>query len=87
VEFDAAGLPVGFDPEAEILTKNEKGFDYGMVAYNASAIGKEWFEQAAAVADYAVGKTADELANGAVNAEGKAADADLATVATIRIGA
>jgi hypothetical protein len=39
------------------------------------------------VADYAVGKTADELANGAVNAEGKAADADLATVATIRIGA
>ena len=87
VKFDAAGLPVDFDATKAILTKNELGFDYGMVAYNASAIGKEWFEQAAALAEYAVGKTADELANGAVNAEGKAADVDLATVATIRIGA
>ena len=84
VEFDAAGLPVGFDPEAKILTKNEKGFDYGMVAYNASAIGKEWFEQAAALAQFAVGKTVEEVKGGI--AGGYAADADLATSASIYLG-
>ena len=85
VEFDAAGLPVNFDPEAEILTKNEKGDAYGMKAYAGSKY--EWYEQAAALADYAVGKTVEELKSGAVNESGKAADADLASVATISIGA
>ena len=83
--FDASGVPatVGM---TEVLSKNEKGFDYGMVAYGGSKIGKEWFEQAAALAEYAQGKTVEQLKNGAVNESGKAKDADLATKATITIG-
>ena len=84
VAFDAAGLPVEFDSAAAILTKNELGENYGMKAYAGSQY--EWNEQAAALAEYAVGKTAEELRSGAVNEAGKAADADLATVATIYIG-
>lgn len=78
-EFDASGLPVA-GGTAEVKTKNELGFDYGMVAYNASGIGKEWFEQAAALADYAVGKTVAEVAGG------YSSDVDLATKATIYLG-
>lgn len=85
VAFDAAGAAVDFDPEKAVLTKNELGFDYGMVAYNASPIGKEWFEQAAALAEFAVGKTVDELKNGAIDESGYAADADLATSASINL--
>ncbi len=84
VNFDAAGLPVDFDPEKAVLTKNELGDNYGMKAYGGAKY--EWYEQAAALADYAVGKTVEELKSGAVNESGKAADADLASVATISIG-
>lgn len=83
--FDAAGVPVA-PGTVDVQSKNELGFDYGMVNYNASSIGKEWFEQAAAVAEYAVGKTVEQLKNGAVDESGKAKDADLATKATISIG-
>ena len=82
-EFDAAGVPVNAG-SVEVQTKNEKGYDYGMKAYAGSAY--EWFEQAQALADYAVGKTVEELKSGAVNESGKAKDADLATKATIYIG-
>ena len=84
VKFDAAGLPVDFDPSAAILTKNELGDNYGMKAYGGAAF--EWYEQAAALAQFAVGKTVEELRAGAVNEAGKAADADLATTATIYLG-
>lgn len=80
---DATGAIVS-DTAAAIQTKNEKGEAYGMKAYAGSKY--EWNEQAAAVAAYAVGKTADQLANGAVDETGHAADADLATTATIYIG-
>ena len=82
-EFDAAGVPVSIG-SASVQTKNELGYDYGMktIAYAKY----EWFEQAQALADYAVGKTVEELKNGAVNESGKAKDADLATKATIYIG-
>ena len=83
VTFDATGA-VTSDLTAEILTKNELGENYGMKAYGGSTY--EWNEQAAAVAAYAVGKTAEELKNGAVDETGHAADADLATTATIYIG-
>lgn len=83
VTVDATGAIVS-DTAAAIQTKNEKGEAYGMKAYAGSKY--EWNEQAAAVAAYAVGKTADELANGAVDETGHAADADLATTATIYIG-
>lgn len=82
-EFDAAGLPVT-PGTTELKTKNELGYDYGMVAYNASAIGKEWFEQAAALAEFAVGKTVEEVKSGI--AGGYASDVDLATKATVYIG-
>ncbi len=83
VDFDTAGA-VTTDLSAAVPTKNELGEQYGMKAYGGAAY--EWNEQAAALATYAVGKTVNELKNGAVNESGKAADADLASVATIYLG-
>ena len=68
----------------DVLSKNELGENYGMKQF--SPIGKEWNEQAAAVAEYAVGKTVEELKNGAVDENGEVKDADLASSATIYIG-
>ena len=78
VAFDAAGLPVDFDASKAILTKNELGDNYGMKAYGGAAF--EWYEQAAALAQFAVGKTIEEFK------AGYAGDADLATTATIYLG-
>ena len=82
VSFDAQGQLV--TEVTEILSKNELGENYGMKA--VSPIGKEWNEQAAAIAAYAEGKTVDELKNGAVDENGVVKDADLATSATIYLG-
>ena len=82
-EFTAAGTPVSAGA-MEVKSKNELGFDYGMVAYNASPIGKEWFEQAAALAAFAEGKTMEQVKAGI--AGGYASDADLATSASIYLG-
>ena len=84
VTFDAAGA-ITSDLSAQILTKNELGDDYGMKAYAGSKY--EWYEQAAALAEYAIGKTVDELKNGAIDESGKApAGSDLASTATIYLG-
>ena len=83
VEFDDKGV-ITSDLSAEILTKNELGDNYGMKAYGNAKY--EWYEQAAALANYAKGKTVAELKKGAVNEAGKAADADLASTATIYLG-
>lgn len=83
VEFDNKGV-ITSDLTAEILTKNELGDSYGMKTYGNAKY--EWYEQAAALADYAKGKTVAELKKGAVNEAGKAADADLASTATIYLG-
>ena len=83
VAFDTKGL-ITSDISADVLTKNELGEDYGMKAYGGAAY--EWNEQAAALADYAVGKTVEELKNGALDEAGYAADADLASTATIHLG-
>ena len=86
--FDSLGADVPMADIAgtsgEVKTKHELGYDYGMVAYKAS--DKEWFEQANSLAEYAVGKTVEELKNGAVGETGYAQDADLATSATIYLG-
>ncbi len=90
--IDSIGTSVGFDVSgnivsdltAPIATKNELGESYGMKAYAGSQY--EWNEQAAALAAYAVGKTVEELKNGAIDETGHAADADLATTATIYLG-
>ena len=83
VAFDAAGA-ITSDLTAEIPTKNELGDAYSMKLYgNAVA---EWYEQAAALASFACGKTVEELRAGAVDETGHAVDADLATSATIYLG-
>lgn len=81
MNFSAAGEFLSTD--AEFLSKNELGEEYGMK--KVSSIGKEWNEQAAAVADYAEGKTVEEIKGIALNEEGAPADADLAASATVHI--
>ena len=56
--FDMTGASV-FDASAEVLSKKEKGDNYGMVAYGGAE--KEWFEQAAAFDSVCLGKTAGEI--------------------------
>lgn len=82
VKIDATGAIVGL-PE-NIQTKNELGAAYNMVLYGGAIA--EWDQQAAALANYAIGKTVEELKTGAVNESGYAADADLASSATIYLG-
>lgn len=83
VAFNDSGV-ITSDLGAAIATKNELGENYGMKAYGGAAY--EWNEQAAALAQYAVGKTVDQLKNGAVDETGHAVDADLASTATIYLG-
>lgn len=83
VSFDAAGN-IGSDSQMTVQTKNELGDDYGMVAWGGAVA--EWYQQAQALADYAEGKTIDEVLSGAVDENGYAKDADLATGATIYLG-
>ena len=64
VNFDTTGA-ITSDLTAEIRTKDEQGADYGMVAWGGAIA--EWDEQVAAVANYAVGKTIDELKNGDID--------------------
>ena len=81
VNFDANGV-ITTDLASEVLTKNELGENYGMVAWGGAIA--EWDAQAAALCEYAVGKTMDELKNGAVDETGYAPDgSDLSTSATI----
>ena len=83
VNFDATGK-ITTDLTAAVLTKNQKGADYGMVAWGGAKY--EWFEQAASFASYVTGKTAAEVAGIAVNEKTAPTDADLATSVTIAIG-
>ena len=82
VNFDNKGV-ITTDLATVIDTKNEKGENYGMVAYGGAVA--EWDAQVKAVADYAVGKTVDELKNGDIDmTTGKAKDgSDLSSSATI----
>ena len=64
----------------DVKTKQELGYDYGM---KTDTNAGEWFEQANALAAFAVGKTVEELKAGAM---GESMDADLATSATIYLG-
>ncbi|MFR3921798.1 MAG: hypothetical protein ACLTYN_07285 [Dysosmobacter welbionis] len=89
--IDAVQAKANFDSQGQLLTdltvgaqQNELGADYGMGSI--SGIGKEWNEQAQALADYVVGKTADEVLGIAVDEATKPAEADLASSVTISIG-
>ncbi|MFO7611601.1 MAG: hypothetical protein R6W99_03820 [Clostridia bacterium] len=63
--------------------KQELGEGYGMK--KASAIGKEWHEQANALAEYVKGKTVEQVKGIAVNEEGVPTDADLTSSVTVHI--
>ena len=82
IEFDATGA-ITSDLTAAVATKNEQGENYGMVAWGGAIA--EWDAQVKAVADYAVGKTVEELKNGDIDmTTGKAKDGtDLQSSATI----
>lgn len=70
---------------APVASKNELGADYGMVNFGGAIA--EWDAQVAALCDFAVGKTVEELKNGAIDETGKApAGSDLASSATIFLG-
>ena len=84
ITFDATGT-ITSDITAAIKTKNELGDSYGMVAWGGAVA--EWYQQADALAQYAIGKTVSELKNGAIDATGKApAGSELASSATIYLG-
>lgn len=84
VNIDATGA-ITTDLTAPVSTKNELGEDYGMVAWGGAVA--EWDAQVAALSQFAVGKTVEELKNGAVSESGYAPEgSDLATSATIYLG-
>ena len=90
--IDSAQTKINFSKTGEVLTstdatfktKNELKDEYGMK--KASSIGKEWYEQAAALSEYVVGKTVEEVKGIAVNEKGAPSDAELASSVTISIG-
>jgi hypothetical protein len=90
--IDSIGTEIGIDgtgaltkvPET-IATKNELGDSYGMVAWGGAK--HEWYQQAAALADYAEGKNITQLKEGAIDETGYAPDgSDLASSASIYLG-
>jgi hypothetical protein len=83
VTFDAVGK-LTVDVAKVFATKDVIGNDYGMKV--ASSIQKEWFEQAAAFATFATGKTIDEVKGVSMDAAGLVTDAELATQVTIHVG-
>lgn len=97
IKFDVQQTKLAFSPEAKVTTdvtaefpsKLEKGEAYGMRA--ASPIGKEWFEQVAALEAFCIGKTpADVLATPTYqkdeNHTAVPEDADLKAGVTMTIG-
>lgn len=88
VAFDAAGKWVASE-DTTFPTKVEKGEGYGMKA--ASGIGKEVFEQLAALEEYIIGKTPEEVLaietyEKDENHKAVPAGDDLKSVVTITIG-
>lgn len=83
ITFDTAGK-LTVDLAATFETKNVLGDDYGMKV--ASSIQKEWYEQAAAFAAYAVGKSIDDVKGIALDEEGLPTDEELASAVTVHVG-
>ncbi|MDD2269710.1 MAG: hypothetical protein PHY15_09250 [Eubacteriales bacterium] len=82
VNFNNQGV-VTSDLTAEVKTKNELGSAYNMKSN--SGIGKEWNEQAKALADYVVGKTVSQVKAIAVSDAGVPTNNDLKSSVTISI--
>lgn len=84
VAYSAAGV-ITADKTAEIKSKMELGADYNMKP--ASPIGKEWNEQATALAEYCVGKTLEEVLAAVTSDEtGHCNAEDLKTSCTMAVG-
>ena len=84
VNVDATGT-ITSDLAAAVPTEKERGENYGMVAWGGAIA--EWDAQVAALCSYAVGKTVDQLKNGAIDETGKAPEgSELASSATIYLG-
>jgi hypothetical protein len=84
ISFNTTG-EITSDLTKPILTKNELGENYGMVAWGGAKA--EWNQQAAAFAAYVTGKNAAEVAGIAITETTKPADgSDLASSVTIAIG-
>ncbi|GAB1477020.1 hypothetical protein MASR2M70_18560 [Bacillota bacterium] len=91
VAIDHAQTKINISKDGKIVTpldtvypgKQELGPAYGMA--KASSLGKDWNEQANALAQYVIGKTVDEVKGIAVTEEGVPTDADLSTSVTIKI--
>lgn len=90
--IDSAQTKINFTNEGKLTTdlakifpaKQELGKEYGMS--KASKIGKEWNEEANALADYVIGKTVEEVKGIKVTEEGVPSEADLSASVTIKIG-
>jgi len=88
--IDASQTNINFTKEGKITsdinaafqTKNELGDAYGMK--KASAIGKEWNEQANAFAQYVVGKTVEDVKGIAIE-EGVPTGDDLKSSVTVHV--
>ncbi len=83
INFDASGK-LTTPKDTTFPTKSELGEKYGMK--KASKIGKEWKEQAAALAKYVEGKTIKEIKGIAVDQGQHATGSDLKASVTISIG-
>lgn len=83
VTFNATGK-ITSDLTVEAVTLQTMGEAYGMKA--ASAIGKEWNEQADAFAAYTLGKTAAQIDGIALDASTKPTGADLVASVTMSAG-
>ncbi len=68
----------------EVLSKQQKEYDYGMADYSTLEAG-EWFEQQAVFMAYVVGMDASEVANIEYDEDTYAVDADLYAGCTIKI--
>lgn len=87
VAYDADGK-ITTDLNAELLAKNELKDAYGMI--KASTIKKEWYEQAQALSNWTIGKTAAEVAGlKTVEKDGKQLvdDADLKGSVSVGVAA
>ncbi|MBH1940841.1 hypothetical protein I5677_08065 [Mobilitalea sibirica] len=83
INFSIAG-EITTDMATVFVSKEELGDAYGMK--KASGIGKEWNEQAAALAEYVTGKTVEDLKGIALDEEGHPTEADLTSSVTMSIG-
>lgn len=89
--IDTAQTKINFSNEGKITSdvsedyksKQELGPEYGMKG--ASSLGREWNEQANALAEYVVGKTLEEVKGITVDESGVPTEVDLTSSVTIKV--